>query len=75
MKLCVAIPALNEEATIGDVISRIPRNMPEISDVVVIVGHEFRDDWIGGQHLSGFKALQTQTLPGDGPGLRAEGGP
>ena len=35
--LCVMMPALNEEATIGDVISRIPREIEGISKVVVLV--------------------------------------
>lgn len=35
--LCVVMPALNEEATIGDVISKVPRTIEGISDVVVLV--------------------------------------
>lgn len=37
MKLSVVIPALNEEATIGQVISKIPKEVPGISQVVVVV--------------------------------------
>ena len=37
MKLIVTIPALNEEATIGDVIGEIPRRMPGIDTVEVLV--------------------------------------
>lgn len=37
MKLCVLIPALNEEQTIGEVIRRIPRSIPGIDETVVIV--------------------------------------
>ena len=37
MKLCVIIPALNEEQTIADVIRRVPRELPGISETVVLV--------------------------------------
>ncbi len=37
MKLVVQIPALNEEASIVKVISSIPRQMPSIDEVVVLV--------------------------------------
>lgn len=37
MRLCVAIPALNEEDTIVDVLSRVPRRLPGITEVVVVV--------------------------------------
>lgn len=37
MKLAVQIPALNEERTIGDVIARIPKDIPGTDEVVVIV--------------------------------------
>jgi glycosyltransferase involved in cell wall biosynthesis len=37
VKLCVLMPALNEEATIAEVISGIPREIPEITEVVVLV--------------------------------------
>lgn len=36
-RLCVVIPALNEEATVADVIKKIPREIPGISDVCVVV--------------------------------------
>lgn len=35
--LCVMMPALNEEATVADVISRVPRNIEGISKVIVLV--------------------------------------
>lgn len=35
--LCVILPALNEEATIADVIEQIPRAMPGISHIDVLV--------------------------------------
>src|SRR5687768_8263993 len=37
MKLVVTIPALNEEKTIAHVVAAIPRNIPGIHDVEVIV--------------------------------------
>ena len=37
VQLMVAIPALNEEATIGDVLARIPRQMPGVSDWAALV--------------------------------------
>jgi len=37
MKLLVAIPCLNEAATIGDVISRIPKSMQGFSEIRVLV--------------------------------------
>lgn len=37
MKLCVVIPALNEAATIADVISRIPRDIEGIDELEVVV--------------------------------------
>jgi len=37
MKLCVIIPALNEEATIGDVIARVPADVPGVSETAIVV--------------------------------------
>ncbi len=37
MKLCIVIPALNEEATITDILNRIPRDIPGISSIETIV--------------------------------------
>lgn len=37
MKLVVQIPALNEERTVGDVIARIPRRLPGVDEVAVVV--------------------------------------
>ncbi len=37
MKLMVAIPALNEEKTIANVIGRIPRDLPGIDEIRVVV--------------------------------------
>lgn len=36
-KLAVVIPALNEAATIGSVVAAVPRHIPEVQDVDVIV--------------------------------------
>ncbi len=37
MKLIVQIPALNEERTIGDVLARIPRDIPGVDEIAVVV--------------------------------------
>src|SRR5437764_15142452 len=37
MKLVVVIPALNEAVTIAGVIAKVPRNIPRIDEVIVIV--------------------------------------
>ena len=37
MKLVVTIPSFNEEATIGDVIKEIPRNIEGLDEVVILV--------------------------------------
>ena len=44
MKLIVTIPALNEEKTIGDVIRTIPRDIPGIDQVEVIVCNDGSTD-------------------------------
>jgi len=44
MKLVVIIPALNEAATIADVIGRIPRQTPRVDDVRVIVVNDGSTD-------------------------------
>ena len=37
LSLLVAMPALNEERTVGDIVRRVPRKMPGISSVEVLV--------------------------------------
>jgi glycosyltransferase involved in cell wall biosynthesis len=44
MKLVVTIPALNEEHTIAQVISGVPRKIPGVSEVEVIVVNDGSDD-------------------------------
>src|SRR5262245_33125220 len=44
MKLVVTIPAQNEEKTIGQVIDGIPRNIPGISEIEVIVMNDGSTD-------------------------------
>jgi glycosyltransferase involved in cell wall biosynthesis len=44
MKLIVTIPALNEEKTIGDVVRAVPRNIPGIAEVEVIVCNDGSTD-------------------------------
>lgn len=43
-RLVVVMPALNEERTIGDVIRRIPRSIPGIESVVVVVVNDGSTD-------------------------------
>src|SRR5437773_4965023 len=44
MKLVVTIPALNEEATIANVIAGVPRKIPGVSEVEVIVVNDVSTD-------------------------------
>src|SRR5271170_2146044 len=44
MKLVVTIPALNEEKTIGTVVSGVPRNIPGITETEVIVVNDASTD-------------------------------
>src|SRR4051812_21159856 len=44
MKLVVTIPALNEEATIAQVIEGVPRRIPGVSEVEVIVANDGSTD-------------------------------
>lgn len=44
MKLVVTVPALNEEKTIGSVVAGVPRNIPGISEVEVIVVNDGSTD-------------------------------
>jgi len=44
MKLVVTIPAQNEEKTIGEVIDRIPRDIPGITEIEVIVMNDGSTD-------------------------------
>ena len=37
LKLVVMVPCLNEESTVGDVVSRVPRQLPGICEVEVLV--------------------------------------
>lgn len=37
LRLCVLLPALNEQATVASVIARIPRDMPGVGEVQVVV--------------------------------------
>ena len=44
MKLVVTIPALDEEKTIGQVINGIPRDIPGVTEVEVIVVNDGSTD-------------------------------
>lgn len=43
-KLVVTIPAYNEEKTIGQVISEIPRQIPHISEILILVSDDGSED-------------------------------
>lgn len=44
MKLCVTIPALNEEKTIAQVVRGVPRNLPGLDEVEVLVVNDGSTD-------------------------------
>lgn len=54
MKLAITIPAFNEEQTIGDVIKEIPRGIPGIDVVeVIVVNDGSRDKTVDVAHTAG----------------------
>lgn len=44
MRLCVLIPAYNEERTLGEVIKSIPKKLPEIIDIKIVVVNDGSTD-------------------------------
>lgn len=44
VSLIVAMPALNESATISDVISRVPRSLPGVASIRIVVVDDGSDD-------------------------------
>lgn len=44
MRLCIQIPCLNEEKTLPDVLSHIPKKIPGIDDIIVVVINDGSDD-------------------------------
>ena len=47
MKLVVQLPALNEEQTVAEVIRRIPRKIPGVDEIIVIVVDDGSTDRTG----------------------------
>jgi len=47
MKLLVVVPALNEAATVGHVVSKVPRDIPGIAQVAVVVVDDGSTDGTG----------------------------
>jgi glycosyltransferase involved in cell wall biosynthesis len=64
MKLIVIIPALNEEKTIAQVVGGIPRQIPGIDDVEVIVINDGSTDRTGPEAVAAGALVIT--LPGGG---------
>lgn len=65
--LVVAIPALNEEATVGDVVSRVPRDIADGLKVVVVVVNDGSEDATAAiAHDAGAVVLSHQQRRGVG---------
>ena len=66
-RLLVAIPALNEAKTVGRVIRRIPRDIPRVSEVVVVVIDDGSTDGTGGvARRCGAKVVRHESPMGVG---------
>jgi glycosyltransferase involved in cell wall biosynthesis len=71
MKLVVTIPALNEEKTIGQVVRGVPRGIPGISEVeVVVVNDGSTDRTPQVAELAGATVISLQGRPGLGTVFR-----
>ncbi|NCC52067.1 MAG: glycosyltransferase family 2 protein [Spartobacteria bacterium] len=71
MKLVVQLPALNEEKTIKDVIDRIPRNIPGVDEVHVLVvddGSSDRTDELARE--AGAEVIRHEVSRGVGAAFR-----
>ena len=67
MKLVVTIPALNEEKTIAGVVGGIPRHIPGIHDVEVIVINDGSTDRTAEQaEAAGAMVVNVKGRPGLG---------
>ncbi len=64
MKLIVTIPALNEEKTIGQVVRGVPRDIPGINDVEVIVVNDGSTD--ATSQVAADAGASVISLPGGG---------
>src|SRR4051812_32864247 len=72
MKLVVTIPAQNEEKTIAQVISGVPRNIPGIAETEVIVVNDGSTDRTGEiAHRAGAIVINLVGRPGLGYVFRA----
>jgi glycosyltransferase involved in cell wall biosynthesis len=72
MRLIVVIPALNEAATIGDVIRRIPRTIDGISDVrVVVVDDGSTDDTARISEAAGASVVRHHNNRGVGVAFKS----
>ncbi|MEL7240338.1 MAG: glycosyltransferase, partial [Planctomycetota bacterium] len=68
MKLVVTIPAQNEAATIGRVVREIPRDIPGIERVHVIVINDASDDaTLAEAEAAGAEVVTMSGRPGLGP--------
>ena len=67
MKLVVTIPALNEENTIAQVIAGVPRKIPGVSEVEVIVANDGSTDRTAERaHEAGALVVTLHNRPGLG---------
>jgi len=58
MKLVITIPTYNEEQTIGSVIGEIPRNIPGIDEIIVLVINDgSTDNTLGKARLAGADVI------------------
>jgi glycosyltransferase involved in cell wall biosynthesis len=72
MKLIVVIPALNEAQTIANVVSGVPRDMPEIDQVAVIVVDDgSTDDTAVLARQAGAEVISFETNRGNGAAVAA----
>lgn len=72
MKLVVQLPALNEAQTVSDVIGRIPRDIPGINEVVVLVIDDGSTDETGElARAAGAEVIRHEQPRGVGAAFRS----